>query len=70
MVFVHPQYLWRLDRSNWSGSCQGWIPIWLWLKIKPPGIGPQVLLLVSIYQGKPFWGFLFLTNGHMGVGQK
>ena len=23
----------------------------VWVKIKPPGIGPQVLVLVSIYQG-------------------
>ena len=24
---------------------------WVWVKIKPPGIGPQVLVHVSIYQG-------------------
>ena len=23
----------------------------VWVKIKPPGIGPQVLVIVSIYQG-------------------
>ena len=27
-----------------------------WVKIKPPGIGPQVLVLGSIYQSNPFWG--------------
>ena len=27
---------------------------WVWVKIKPPGIGPQELVLGSIYQGKPF----------------
>ena len=31
--------------------------IWVWVKVKPPGIGPQVLVHVSIYQGKPFWGY-------------
>ena len=25
--------------------------IWVWVKIKPPGIGPQVLVHASIYQG-------------------
>ena len=29
--------------------------IWVWVKIKPLGIGPQVLVHVSICQGKPFW---------------
>ena len=29
--------------------------IWAWVKIKPPGYGPQVLVFGSIYQGKPFW---------------
>ena len=28
------------------------------LKMKPPGIGPQVVFVhVSIYQGKAFWGY-------------
>ena len=31
--------------------------MWLWVKIKPPGIGPQVLVLGSIYQGNPFWWY-------------
>ena len=30
---------------------------WGWVKIKPPGIGLQVLVLVSIYQGNPIWGY-------------
>ena len=25
--------------------------IWVWVKIKPPGIGPQVLVMGSIYEG-------------------
>ena len=29
----------------------GLADIWVWVKIKPPGIGPQVLVRVSIYQG-------------------
>ena len=32
-------------------------PKWVWVKIQPPGYGPQVLVLVSIHQGKPFWGY-------------
>ena len=28
--------------------------IWVWMKMKPPGYG-QVLVLGSIWQGKPFW---------------
>ena len=27
------------------------IPTWVWVKLKPPGIGPQVSVLGSIYQG-------------------
>ena len=27
----------------------------VWVQIQPPGYGPQVLVLGSIYQGKPFW---------------
>ena len=29
--------------------------MWLWVKIKPPGYGLQVLVHVSIYPGNPFW---------------
>ena len=32
---------------------------WVWVKIKPPGHGLQGLVLVSIYQGSPFWGAYF-----------
>ena len=28
----------------------------LWVKVKPPGYGPQILVQVSTYQG-PFWGY-------------
>ena len=31
--------------------------IWVWVKIKAPGYRPQVLVLLSIYQGKPFGGY-------------
>ena len=27
------------------------IAIWVWVKIRPPGIGPQILVFSSIYQG-------------------
>ena len=32
---------------------------WVWVKIKPTGNGPQVLVHVSICQGKPFWVPIF-----------
>ena len=31
--------------------------VWPWVKIQPPGIGPQVLVQSSTYQGNPFWGY-------------
>ena len=31
---------------------------WVWVKIKPPGNGPQILVIVSGYQGRPL-GKLF-----------
>ena len=34
------------------------------LQVKPPGIGPQVLVLGGIYQGKPFWAVV-LTHSQM-----
>ena len=37
--------------------------ILLWVKIGPPGIGPQVLVLVSMYRsGNLFWGYPVLTT--------
>ena len=33
--------------------------ILVWVKIRPPGIGPQVLVFGSIYQGNPFWVPIF-----------
>ena len=38
--------------------------IWVWVKIKPPGYGPQVLVHVSIYQGNLFFWYFFLTHSH------
>ena len=36
-------------------------------KIQPPGIGPQSLVHVSIYQGNPFWGHpIFDNHSHLG----
>lgn len=32
------------------------IPIWAWAKTKPPGIGPKVVVLVSIRD--PFWRYV------------
>ena len=37
----------------------------MWVKIKPPGIGPLVLVMDSIFQGKPFWRHC-LTHSHVG----
>ena len=28
--------------------------LWVWVKVKPAGYGPQTVVHVSIYQGKPF----------------
>ena len=47
-----------------------WASIWVWVKMKPPGIGPQVLVNVSICQRKPFWGYhifepFVLPNGDL-----
>ena len=33
--------------------------MWVRVKIKPPGIGPQAVVQVSMYQGKPFWVHIF-----------
>ena len=40
----------------------------IWVNIKPPGIGPQVLVHISTYQGKPF-GVPIDTHpfGKMGI---
>ena len=38
-------------------------PIWAWVKIKPTGSGPQVLVLGSICQGLRHFGYLILTHG-------
>ena len=35
---------------------------WVWVKIKPPGNETQDLVRVSIYQGKPFWGYPIVDN--------
>ena len=41
---------------------------WVWIKIKPPGYGPQVVLHVSTYRsGGPFWVFQFLTTAPIWV---
>ena len=37
----------------------------VWVKIKPPGIGPQVLVVGSIYQGLRHFGYPFLTHSHV-----
>ena len=41
--------------------------MWIWVKIKAPGIGPPVLVHVSICQGKPFWGYPIFDplTGHL-----
>ena len=32
---------------------------WVWVKTKPPGIGPQILVHASSYEGNPFWVSIF-----------
>ena len=50
-----------------------WPLNWAWaarVEIMPPGYGPQVLVHVSTYQGKPFWGYhIFepLSAGHLPI---
>ena len=41
----------------------------MWVKIKPPGIGPQVLVHVSIYR-VPFWVYPVLDPQPFGSGSK
>ena len=42
-------------KNGWfPGGFGGDQPIWAWVKIEPPGYGPQVLVHASIYQGNPF----------------
>ena len=43
--------------GNVGGSSVG--KQWVWVKIQPPGYGPQVLVFGSIYQGKPCWVPIF-----------
>ena len=52
-----------------GGSGTLWRPVgshqkWGWVKIKPPGCGPQVLVHVFSLQGNPCWD-LFLTHSQM-----
>ena len=42
-------------RKPWKSG--GGTILFVWVKIKPPGYGPQVLVMGSIYQGNPFWGY-------------
>ena len=46
---------WR-SRDNWN---QALLATWVWVEIKPPGIGPHISAQVSIYQGSmlgtSFW---------------
>ena len=61
----HSPHLWQQHSIlgaffSTRGYLKGWLKsfrgqVWVWVKIKPPGIGPQVLVL-SISQGKPFGG--------------
>ena len=34
----------------------------VWVKMKPPGNGQQVLVIVSICRGNPFWGYPFFDH--------
>ena len=46
---------WR--ESLFFGKPEG--NIWVWVRMTPPGIGPLVLVMGFIYQGKPFWVPIF-----------
>ena len=39
---------------------------WAWVEIQPPGIGPQVVVQVSIYQGKQILGTYCSPAGNWG----
>lgn len=48
-----------VEKEQKDDSCA----IWVWVMLKPPGYGPQVLVLF-IFLGKPFWGyFQFSISG-------
>ena len=40
---------------NFTSRAPGTVATWLWVKMKPPE-KPQLLVDVSSYKGKPFWG--------------
>ena len=54
---------WKLPSDGWGVvGVPFWVVtrfwaenIWVWVNIKPPGYGPQILVHLSIYQGNPFW---------------
>ena len=48
----------------WRGPEWRGTNTWAWVKIKPPGNEPQVLVLGSIYQGNPFWGYPVFDPEH------
>ena len=51
----------RTPHKKVGFSDQNYVPhlIWVRAKIKPPGIGPQVLLLGSIYQGSILGAYFY-----------
>ena len=49
-------------------SLQG--AIWVWVKIKAPGNGRQVVVYFSTYQGKPFWVHIFDPPPFISQGRK
>ena len=63
-----------IHRSNTKGARHRPVPgtafgrmytKWVWIKIKPPGYGPQILVHVSICQGS-LWGYPILTHSQTG----
>ena len=53
--------------SHSQSHLQSTEDIWAWLKIKGPGLR-VVLVFVSIYQAKPFWGYpIFEPQPHIYV---
>ena len=50
-----------------SGQAPSLIAIWVWVKVEPPGIGPQVLVHVSTYEGS--LGTYFLTHSRLNMSE-
>ena len=58
-----------VPRLYWPRRCKiafSSLSLLTWEWVKPPGYGPQILVHVSIYQGKPF--SIFGSHSHLSLG--